>query len=99
MRNYVCRGFLNAVPIMEFDDVKFDTLSPGAKQLLRAIQSEQKEAQGNNFATIIGSDKTIRLGDVMRLIHELMTKGFLIHRKHMQWQIPEELRNKSAFTG
>ena len=82
---------------MEFDDVKFDALSPGAKQLFRAIQSRQKEAQDNNFATIIGSEKTIRLHDVMGLIHELMTKGFLIHPKHEQWQIPEELR-KSATT-
>lgn len=86
---------------MEFDQLRFEMLSPGAKQLFRAIQSNQKVIQrtSTNFATILGSDETIACRDALPLIRELVAEGFLIHPKSKQWQIPEELRNKSAFTG
>ena len=75
---------------MEYDQLKFDMLSPGAKSLYKKIGDDQKiiRKTHDNLAMIVGSNQTIAWEDVKPLIKELVAGGFLFRATPNQWQIP-----------
>ena len=75
---------------MEYDQPKFDILSPDAKSLFKKIGDDQKiiRKTRDDLAMIVGSNQTIAWEDAKPLIKELVAGGVLFRATPKQWQIP-----------